>query len=145
LATAQRDLAALEAEVARRAALKMAGYFHDCEPGCQARSSDPADHVPYSGRARPTCRVLYRKHVAFFRAGGQYRQRMFLAGNRTGKTDAASYELVLHLTGAYPAWWEGRRFDTPIEAWAAGDGLQGSDRRMNPWTEVSTPLRNWTL
>jgi len=31
------------------------------------------------------------------------------------------YELVLHLTGQYPDWWEGRRFTNPIKAWAAGD------------------------
>ena len=31
------------------------------------------------------------------------------------------YETTLHLTGEYPDWWEGRRFDHPIEAWAAGD------------------------
>ena len=31
------------------------------------------------------------------------------------------YELTLHLTGQYPEWWTGRRFDRPIKAWAAGD------------------------
>ena len=30
------------------------------------------------------------------------------------------YELALHLTGRYPEWWPGHRFDRPIEAWAAG-------------------------
>lgn len=30
------------------------------------------------------------------------------------------YETTLHLTGQYPEWWEGRRFDHPISAWAAG-------------------------
>jgi hypothetical protein len=29
--------------------------------------------------------------------------------------------LTLHLTGDYPHWWQGRRFDKPIKAWAAGD------------------------
>jgi phage terminase large subunit-like protein len=28
----------------------------------------------------------------------------------------------MHLTGRYPDWWEGRRFDHPIEAWVAGEG-----------------------
>jgi phage terminase large subunit-like protein len=27
----------------------------------------------------------------------------------------------LHLTGQYPEWWVGRRFNKPIRAWAAGD------------------------
>lgn len=31
------------------------------------------------------------------------------------------FEMACHLTGEYPEWWEGRRFDQPISAWAAGD------------------------
>lgn len=45
-----------------------------------------------------------------------------LAANRVGKTEGVGgYELTLHLTGQYPDWWVGRRFDRPISAWAAGD------------------------
>jgi hypothetical protein len=28
--------------------------------------------------------------------------------------------MAMHLTGLYPEWWDGRRFDKPIRAWAAG-------------------------
>ena len=28
---------------------------------------------------------------------------------------------MLHLTGLYPAWWKGRRFNHPVNWWAAGD------------------------
>ena len=45
---------------------------------------------------------------------------MFCAGNRVGKTIAGGYETSVHLTGQYPEWWEGRRFDCPIDAWVAG-------------------------
>ena len=31
------------------------------------------------------------------------------------------YETACHLTGIYPAWWTGRRFEKPVRAWAAGD------------------------
>jgi phage terminase large subunit-like protein len=31
------------------------------------------------------------------------------------------YETVLHLTGEYPDWWDGRRFDRPVDVWVAGD------------------------
>lgn len=31
------------------------------------------------------------------------------------------FEMTSHLTGLYPDWWEGKTFDTPIEAWTAGD------------------------
>ena len=45
-----------------------------------------------------------------------------MAANRVGKTwGAGGYETALHLTGDYPDWWEGHRFDRPIDAWAAGD------------------------
>lgn len=45
-----------------------------------------------------------------------------MAANRVGKTwGVGGYETALHLTGEYPDWWVGRRFDGPIEAWAAGD------------------------
>lgn len=45
-----------------------------------------------------------------------------LAANRVGKTEGVGgYELALHLTGQYPDWWVGRRFDKAISAWAAGD------------------------
>ncbi len=70
----------------------------------------------------PLRRELYVKHLEFFRRGAVDRERLLLAANRTGKTEGVgAYELTLHLTGRYPHWWEGRRFDGPIDAWAAGD------------------------
>jgi phage terminase large subunit-like protein len=69
----------------------------------------------------PLRRELYAKHLEFFRGGATHRERLFMAGNRCGKTVAGAYELTLHLTGLYPDWWEGRRFDGAIDAWAAGE------------------------
>lgn len=69
-------------------------------------------------------RELYTRHLAFFRAGMQHRERCFMAGNRVGKTIGGAFETTLHLTGRYPDWWEGRRFDKPISAWAAGKTLE---------------------
>ncbi len=68
----------------------------------------------------PLRRELYTKHLEFFRVGGEYRERCFMAGNRVGKTVAGSYEGACHLTGEYPAWWDGRRFNGPVKMWAAG-------------------------
>lgn len=69
----------------------------------------------------PLRRDLYGKHLQFFRAGREHRERLFLAANRVGKTEGVGgYETTLHLTGRYPAWWEGRRFDSPVRWWAAG-------------------------
>src|SRR6185295_10344002 len=66
------------------------------------------------------CRTLYPKHTAFFKAGADYRTRVFMAAHRIGKTQASAYEDALHLTGQYPAWWQGRRFAHPVRWWAAG-------------------------
>jgi len=68
----------------------------------------------------PLRRALYPKHTAFFAAGAQYRTRCFMAAHRIGKTQASAYEDALHLTGHYPAWWTGKRFDHPVGWWVAG-------------------------
>jgi phage terminase large subunit-like protein len=69
----------------------------------------------------PLRRALYPRHLEFFWAGSKYRERCFMAGNRIGKTEGSGgYETALHLTGQYPDWWPGRRFDRPVNWWAAG-------------------------
>lgn len=65
-------------------------------------------------------RGLYPRHLEFFAAGARYRERCFMAANRVGKSVAGAYEMQLHLTGRYPTWWTGRRFEAPVDAWAAG-------------------------
>ena len=65
-------------------------------------------------------RARYPKHMEFFEAGRGYRERCLLAANRTGKTICGAYETTVHLTGLYPDWWPGRRFDHPVDWWAAG-------------------------
>lgn len=84
------------------------------------------DHVKYNQRDLmfPDTgiyrRELYGKYINFLTAGAKYRQRAFIAANRVGKTRLAAYEMMLHLTGDYPAWWKGKKFTNPINAWAAG-------------------------
>jgi len=91
-------------------------------------------------------RALYRKHLLFFRLGATCSTRCFLAGNRTGKTTGGGgYELTLHLTGKYPGWWEGRRFDHPIRSWVAGDTRQTTrdiiqQKLMGDWAHFGTGL-----
>jgi len=81
--------------------------------------------ITYYPDEGPLRRELYPKHLSFFEAGVKYRQRLMLAANRTGKTEGTGlYELALHLTGRYPSWWTGRRFDRPVKTWAAGDTHQ---------------------
>lgn len=66
-------------------------------------------------------RDKYDRHLLFFRAGKYHSERLFMAGNRVGKTEAGGFELVCHLTGQYPDWWEGKKFDREVKALAAGD------------------------
>lgn len=76
------------------------------------------DYYPETG---PLRRELYPKHMEFFKAGGNYRERCFMAANRIGKTEGAGgYETTLHLTGQYPIWWNGKVFPNPTRFWAGG-------------------------
>jgi phage terminase large subunit-like protein len=83
----------------------------------------------------------YQKHIAFFAAGATYPERLFMAANRVGKTEAGAYETVCHATGRYPDWWEGKRFDHPIEAWACGTNSETlrdivQSKLFGPWANV---------
>lgn len=64
------------------------------------------------------------KHKAFFDATKTYRQTMFRAGNRTGKSVAGAYCCALWTIQDYPDWWEGRVFKGPIAGWACGKTVQ---------------------
>jgi phage terminase large subunit-like protein len=73
----------------------------------------------------PLRRDLYPRHMEFFAAGPAHRLRLALGANKIGKTEGiGGYEMTLHLTGRYPAWWQGVRFDHPIRAWAVGETSQ---------------------
>ena len=84
------------------------------------------DQERYSGFRRwfvpdtPFGIEMLPKHRAFLFAGKDYRQRYFSAANRVGKTICGAFEVTLHATGLYPDWWEGKRFDHPVEILVAG-------------------------
>jgi phage terminase large subunit-like protein len=71
----------------------------------------------------PLRRELYGKHLEFFAAGKIHTERAAVAGNRTGKSTMACYEVMLHLTGLYQhvSWWPGRIFDRPVITWVIGE------------------------
>ena len=90
----------------------------------------------------PLRRELYPKQLEFFKAGIEHRERLFLAANRVGKSEGVGgYELTLHLTGQYPEWWPGRRFDKPVRAWAAGDS--GNTVRDIIQQKLLGPIGEW--
>ena len=72
----------------------------------------------------PFRRELYAKHLEFFTAGAQYKERLFMAANRVGKTVAGAFETTCHLTRRYPEWWQGRCFEGPTDGWACGTNSQ---------------------
>lgn len=63
----------------------------------------------------------YPKQRDFFALGATHGERMLRAGNQQGKSQAGGYEAACHLTGRYPAWWTGRRWNRPVRAWLAGE------------------------
>jgi len=75
------------------------------------------------------------EHQLRFFETGQSDRRGILAANRIGKTVSTCYETAMHLTGQYPEWWTGKRFDKPITAMVAGEG----------WGQVAMVLQNELL
>src|SRR5689334_13894983 len=55
--------------------------------------------------------VAYPKQREFHNQGLIHRERLLMAANQVGKTYCGAAEAAIHLTGLYPAWWQGRRFD----------------------------------
>ena len=53
----------------------------------------------------------YRWQREFFDAGSFATQRLVIAGNGVGKSVTICAELAMHVTGLYPKWWKGERFD----------------------------------
>ena len=72
--------------------------------------------------------------LRFFETGNSER-RGILAANRIGKTVSTCYETACHLTGQYPEWWNGYRFNKPITCMVAGEG----------WSQVALVLQNELL
>lgn len=59
----------------------------------------------------------YPWQMEFHTAGTDSPERMLMAANRVGKTCSAGCEVVYHLTGNYPDWWTGKRFESPVLVW----------------------------
>jgi len=101
------------------------------------------DFYPDDG---PLRRELYPKHQEFLGAGVGARVRMLMAANRVGKTEGCGlYETVLHMTGLYPAWWKGKRFDRPVKVWICGESNKAvreslQFKLLGPWNHFGTGL-----
>lgn len=63
-------------------------------------------------------------HAASYFNGHLTRERLFMAGNQLGKTLAGAAEVAMHLTGRYPDWWTGRRYDRPVVVLAGSESAE---------------------
>lgn len=82
----------------------------------------------------------YVKQMEFFAAGAKTDERALIAANQVGKTIAGGFEDACHLTGEYPSWWPGHRFNHPIDAWIAGptaEKVRDTTQQMlfGPWNK----------
>lgn len=68
----------------------------------------------------------HKKQIQFHNLGNNVKERIFMAGNRCGKTYCGSMEMAMHLTGIYPKKWKGKVFHHPINAWAASVSIEAT-------------------
>lgn len=66
----------------------------------------------------------YPKQREFHAAGKTHRERLLMAGNQLGKTLAAAMEVAMHMTGRYPDWWDGYRFDRPTRGICGSESVE---------------------
>jgi len=66
----------------------------------------------------------YAKQKEFHALGATKRERGLFAGNQLGKTYSAGAEVAMHLTGLYPDWWTGKRFDRPTRGMAGSESAE---------------------
>lgn len=83
------------------------------------------------------------KQQEFHMAGGGKNayQRCLMAANQSGKSLSAAAEFAMHMTGLYPDWWDGHRFNKPIKCWASG--VTAESTRDNPQRHLLGQKRQW--
>lgn len=105
-------------------ALCLMNRHQDSQGDCQSACLDvkiPALLTPYGTSDEVVCyqpigiQPIYDFHVPKYL---NYCTAGVIHHNTEG---VGGYEMTLHLTGLYPKWWKGKRFDRPITAWGAGD------------------------
>ena len=61
----------------------------------------------------------YPKQLSFMNDG--HKIVALFGGNQSGKTTVGSAFVAYHLTGEYPSWYKGIKFDRPVTIWVAGE------------------------
>ena len=90
----------------------------------QKKAQELADAIALVKEHKKRNRVDYFQpypwQADFYEAGSTNKQRMLMAANRVGKTLSIAVEVSYHLTGNYPDWWQGIRFNFPPTIWCLG-------------------------
>lgn len=66
----------------------------------------------------------YPHWMQFFEEGKTHHERLAMCANQVGKTTAGLFEVTAHVTGRYPEWWTGHRFDGANTWWVCGTTLR---------------------
>jgi|KBSSwiStaDraftv2_1062776.scaffolds.fasta_scaffold22171_6 phage terminase large subunit-like protein len=74
-----------------------------------------------------------QKQLDYFETGLHARERALIAANRFGKTLSVSMEVCAHLTGIYPDWWNGYRYDRPLNVWVAGVSNKETNQNLKAY------------
>jgi len=58
----------------------------------------------------------YPKQMEFHALSSTYNEGLLLGSNQSGKSYSGAMEMAYHLTGRYPEWWTGRKYNHPVRA-----------------------------
>ena len=66
----------------------------------------------------------YPRQQEFFCATLRHREVGLFAATQVGKSEAAAYWVACQLTGLYPKFWKGRRFNGATKGWVVAENLK---------------------
>ena len=69
----------------------------------------------------PEKRAGYDRQLEFLEATAYNRETCLMAANRVGKSETGAFAVSTWLTGDYPEWWKGRRWNRPVNVLVAGE------------------------
>lgn len=119
IAVRDEDEQRLAAELQRRRRTNK--FFNDF-----LRAYTEAEFRALFDQENPSICGVYPWQRKFHDAGKKHPERLLMAANRVGKTMSASAEITAHLTGDYPPWWRGRKWNRPTRGWTGAERTEDS-------------------
>ena len=86
----------------------------------QSLLSRVADEYKYNKMLQTALDRMYPWQKKAIRNTATHKVTGIICGNQMGKSEVACAILACHLTGHYPDWWDGKRYDRPVKIMAAG-------------------------